>query len=477
MLDLCRSFFAHLDEQGVRYCHWKSNEHLDQALSGRTDLDILVHPQDQSALEDAILRYDIKLILSPANKQFPGLEDYLGFDQETGSFVHLHVHYRMVMGQKYIKNHHLPLEDLFFDNLIEKEGIKIPRPELELILLYIRGHIKADYESIIKHGIKGVVTDDYTAFPQDIESEFRHLIATSDMAEVEVLLELTGLPIAFDRMSTFCQRLVKNELKFHQIFTEQRYLLKALSPYRRAKSTLIYLSYFMFFLDTFTIVNRFKVYKRKRLVGEGKVIAFIGADGSGKSTLTADISKWLSWKLTTNNYYYGIPKSRTAGVFSILSRALTKLNMKRLVHFSQSLFWLYVAKHRQKVSQATAYSKIDGELALTDRFPLENFWNMPEPMDGPRLLSESSGIHSLFSDRERVMYRSLYYPDLLIVLQVDLDVLRTRKPDLPSLADHTLKADAINGLDENLKNSCLIDANKSYEEVLIEVKRKIWSVL
>ena len=118
-----------------------------------------------------------------------------------------------------------------------------------------------------------------------------------------------------------------------------------------------------------------------------------------------------------------------------------------------------------------------GEVGLTDRFPLKNFWTMPEPMDGPRLLNEKKGIHSFFSDRERVMYQSLYYPDLLIVLQVDLDVLRTRKKDLPSLPEHTLKADAINGLDKSLKNVCLIDANKPYDEVLIEVKRKIWEVL
>ena len=27
---------------GIRYCHWKSNEHLDASVAGLTDLDVLV---------------------------------------------------------------------------------------------------------------------------------------------------------------------------------------------------------------------------------------------------------------------------------------------------------------------------------------------------------------------------------------------------------------------------------------------------
>ncbi|HWL90278.1 MAG TPA: hypothetical protein VNP90_02835, partial [Actinomycetota bacterium] len=31
-----------LADHGVRFCHWKSNEHLAAGLAGRTDLDLLV---------------------------------------------------------------------------------------------------------------------------------------------------------------------------------------------------------------------------------------------------------------------------------------------------------------------------------------------------------------------------------------------------------------------------------------------------
>lgn len=477
MLKLCREFFSYLDKEQIRYCHWKSNEHLIEAVSGKTDLDVLVHADDQMKLESAITQFEIKKIMSPPSKQYPGLEDYLGFDTETGKFIHLHVHYRMVMGQKYIKNHWLPLEELFFANLIEKDGIKIPRPELELILLYIRGHVKADYSSIIKHGIKGFYDNSYTAFPQDIESEFRHLIATSDMDVVAGLLQESGLPLSIDRLIRFCNRLKNKELKFHQVLSEQIFLLRALSGYRRAKSWLIYFSYFAYFLQTFSVVQKFKKPQKKTLPQSGISVALIGADGSGKSTLSADLKKWLSWKMRVDLLYYGIPKTKTVAFFSFVARGLAKFKLDSFLAMQESLFWLYVARQREKVSQQSGLTKLHGGIALMDRFPMKQFREMPEPMDGPRLINRKEGIHSLFSDRERVVYESLRVPDIIIVLQVDYDVLKNRKKDLPPENEHRIKADAINRLSEQNDGVVVIDANQPYEAVLLSAKRIIWNAI
>ena len=41
----------------------------------------------------------------------PGMESFLGFDPTTGTLLHLDVHYRLVLGEQLIKNHHLPVED------------------------------------------------------------------------------------------------------------------------------------------------------------------------------------------------------------------------------------------------------------------------------------------------------------------------------------------------------------------------------
>lgn len=40
MLEVCKQLFYQWNESDVRYCHWKSNEHLMEGLDGKTDLDV-----------------------------------------------------------------------------------------------------------------------------------------------------------------------------------------------------------------------------------------------------------------------------------------------------------------------------------------------------------------------------------------------------------------------------------------------------
>mgnify|MGYP000081776290 CR=1 FL=1 len=476
MLDICKNHFEYLEKHNIRYCHWKSNEHLDAAVNGKTDLDVLIHSDDKAEFEDSLTKFEYKEILSPPNKQFPGLADYLGFDKETGTFTHLHVHYRLIMGQKYIKNHWLPLEDLFFDNLIVKDGVYIPRPEIELILLVIRAHVKTDMISLAKQAIKNTYTNLYTAFPTDIESEFKHLIANSDLDEVKRLLNETKLPLEFSRLTQFFDRISNDALKFNHIFSLQRYILKALKPYRRATGLSVYFSYALFYINSFHMVNQFRKLKKKSLIGEGKVFAIVGADGSGKSTLSKDISKWLSWKMTTNNYYYGIPKTKVSASFVFFMRVFSKLKLNYADRLTKALFWVYVAKVRSNVSHSTMVDQIEGQIALTDRFPLKDFHTMKEPMDGPRLQNDFDDSLKYFAKKEKLIYRTFNQPDEIFVLQVDIDELRKRKTDL-SLEDHIVKANAVNAITEKDNNITLINANRPYEEVVLDIKRRIWSAL
>ena len=45
-------FLQNIEENNIRYVHWKSNLNLHNALLGDDDLDILVHPEDQEKLEN-----------------------------------------------------------------------------------------------------------------------------------------------------------------------------------------------------------------------------------------------------------------------------------------------------------------------------------------------------------------------------------------------------------------------------------------
>ena len=475
MLALCIEFFSHLNQQGTRYCHWKSNEHLDQALAGKTDLDVLVHIDDKHALNTALAEFNFKEILSPEAKQFPGMSDYLGFDNETGEFIHLHVHHFLVLGQKYIKNHYLALEDWMFSNLVMKDNVYIPCPEIELLLLTIRAHLKVDVISLAKHAIKDFSSAQYTAFPRDIENEFHALIKRSDHEKFNELLAESQLPLDVNLFQVFFQRFSNNELSALHLFIAQRSILRSLRHYRRSNSPIVFLKYARFTVSEWPVIRKVLTFKRKKILGRGKIISLVGADGSGKSTLINDINKWLKWKLTVNQYYYGIPKNAIKRVNYYLNRIFDRFNLPQAKEKLEVYYWLYVARNRVNISATAQVNANNGHIVITDRFPLKQFREMPEPMDGPRLGQNPKFADTIWTKREEEIYNLIEDSDITFALQVELEELRRRKTDL-DMETHTTKANAVNNLEAN-GSLVLIDANRPYDEVLLDLKRRIWNAI
>src|SRR3990172_4956487 len=100
-LEILSELFQALNAAGIRYCFWKSTHGLDDALRGEGDLDLLVDRSDATRLRAMISDRDFKPFLSAPQRQFPAVEDYLGFDRRAGRIVHLHLHYRVIIGGHY----------------------------------------------------------------------------------------------------------------------------------------------------------------------------------------------------------------------------------------------------------------------------------------------------------------------------------------------------------------------------------------
>ena len=475
MLEICKHFFDDLNKKAVRYCHWKSNSHLDAAVNGRTDIDILVSKDDQEEFEAVMTAFDFKRILSQPDKQFRGFEDYLGFDLKTGRFVHLHVHYRLVLGQQYIKNHRLPLEQLYFDNLIQRQGVNIPCAELELIILIIRAHVKTDLISLLKHAIKDLMGARYTAFPRDIENEFRELHKDCDADKFSLTLQQSGLPLPEEFCTRFLDRFLNDNLRFHHILLGQIQILRWLRPYRRRTGIGVYVTYLRLFILNSRLASRFRPPKRKTMYGSGAAISVVGADGSGKSTLIKDLDKWLSWKLTVRQYYYGIPKNAVSKLSSLTMRVFNKIGLKSFASSVLDVFWIYVARYRKSVSEKIIRDREKGRVVITDRFPLHDFRSMQEAMDNPRIDPDRKLLGKNLRLIEESYYDAIELPDKIVVLQVHIDELRRRKSDI-ELDKHELKAEAVNRIVTTDVIS-VVDANRPYDEVLLQVKTQIWNAL
>ena len=143
-LAVIRKLFDCLHEEGIRYCQWKSNQHLDASMVGATDFDLLVDRRDARRFAKILAQEGVKPFRKIAGDEYPGIEDYLAFDTERGALSHVHVHYQLTVGEKFLKGYRLPWEReaLAARRFDTEHGIWVMDPRLELLVLVTRAAIK-----------------------------------------------------------------------------------------------------------------------------------------------------------------------------------------------------------------------------------------------------------------------------------------------------------------------------------------------
>jgi len=140
-----------LDERGVAYCHWKSNDHLAAALSGDTDLDILVDPAGIDDVYAIFAELACRRGRVANARNDVGLEDFLGVDDESGRMVHFHVHYRIPGGERHNKRFRLPWERTVLETRVRDEsGVWVTAPAVEVVLLLTRYALKLRGRDVVR---------------------------------------------------------------------------------------------------------------------------------------------------------------------------------------------------------------------------------------------------------------------------------------------------------------------------------------
>jgi hypothetical protein len=479
-LKLSTRLFEELAIRGVRYSHWKSNEHLLEALAGISDLDLLIDKVSRPRFEQCLFELGFEQMLSPRIKRFDGLEDYLGFDHETGELLHLHIHYRLVLGEKRVKNHHLPVERWVLDNQTTMNGVEIPTAGTEAFLLYLRLLLKADARTALRSALKRQPHP----FPSSIYRELHHLLSQAEDSEITALAQQSGLAISFDDFGNFLVRARSDRLGSWYVFRQRRKLLRQLRPYQRY-STLTCLGRKMWYRIRYSRPSQtIAPIRKKSLPGKGLVIGIVGADGSGKSTLASDLDHWLSWKLRVEHLYFGQPKRdlRLKTVRKI-GYALGKLDritgqklrpLTRLAERSRQQQWIFIARHRFHLSRRAARARSAGHIVLAERHPMPELFEMSTPMDGPRLNGSNTRTPpNKAAGAEWALYESMPSPDRYLVLDGDLATLHSRKPDTEPV-EHMDKVKAINRV---AANHIRISSTAPYREMELAARRELWQVL
>lgn len=464
------------EEYNVDYCHWKSNQHLPEALSGETDLDILVDENKSEQCEILLSKLGFQKVISPPWAQYPYIHDWIGFDEQTGRACHVHLHYRLIIGEKYIKNLHLPLENWLLSTTRIQSSVRVPQYEKELILLIIRSVLKTSVVSLLKGILKPS-----NIFPKNIREELNWLIDNSDLDNIPRLVQEMDLSIQPNFFKHYLNKYTKNEISSAYIWHAKKELQSKLKKYKTTsawKRKITYIPYTK-------VLNLFRKKRKKHLPHDGLYIAIVGCDGSGKTTLSLDLKRWLGWKIQTVHTYFGIPKTFPARPIHITYK-LGFAGLRKVLPITTSLvvttenwidavWWLYIARKRKRIHKRNIRLKKKGYIIIAERFPLREFWSMAHPMDGPRIKKSRNRLMNILHEKERSIYRSISLPDRLFILQASIEELRLRKPNTnKELQD--AKAKAVNTLKSQHKYS-FINAEQPYEKVLLEIKRLTWKEL
>ena len=484
-LQIAKKLFANFEAEQLTYCHWKSNQHLQEGLCGLTDLDLLALEEEAPKLERVFEQ--LAMVKVKATQQdYPGIEDWLGFDRASGALIHLHLHYKLVLGEKNLKSIHLPLENWLLKNSVSSEEVRIAAPECELMLLIIRAVLKIDSTDLIKALIKRSPS----ILPVGTRREFDWLLERWNRKHFVSLFKKSNLPLDLNIFLQFIEHYNKGSLTTFYLLRTRLYFLRRLKPYSRYSGFQAFLLRTGSFIKSLPVFKKGKNKSKKRLAGRTLFFALVGADGSGKSSLVRDLKKWLGWKLAVDQIYFGIPKQQlfrhfTKGLASVareakkISRRFKFSPLERIFKHCEktfnALYWLYLGRSRLlKYKKALALAA-SGQVVIADRYPLEAFKKMKEPMDGPRIPSRPGPLLAKMASLEREYYQKISDPPLMLVLQADLNVLKERRSDL-ALSSHIEKCRAVNQI-KACENVYIVNAEADYAEVLLTCKQLIWSYL
>jgi thymidylate kinase len=450
---------------GVSYCLWKSFDRLVEGIRGRTDFDILVEAGKEQEVFKYLIQNSWIRVNAESWRQFPDVHDFIQYDSQYKKFIHFHVHFRLVMGEKRIKSLSLPLEELYLRTASAVGGIFQAMPELELCVFVLRSTLKItwwDYARVVRRQDRKVIY-------KNLIPEFQSIRQRCNRSRLESLLQHPSLSFinkalildAFDDFYTLT-------------FSRRHQLKRQIAPYRR----------YGYLERMYTTIKRSREERTighgKTLLGHGLSFAFCGADGSGKTTLVDSIEALFSQHLKVARYYMGgnnLSRNFPRKLFYVLFNKpfLGARKLCNILHFkpgarvSEKLYFGFTnyLKAREKYSRYKK-SMIDiehGALVLYERFPV-----FPDGGDGVALSEEA-----YFQQCEQRIYDRIEPPDLTFVLMVDSEVAIERKADhRPNVIREKTTAFR-NFVDENPNklNFVVIDGNTSMNAVLQLVADRI----
>lgn len=470
-----------LEQAGIEYCHWKSNEAIDRSMSGDNDLDLLVSRRHVQAFVE-LLSASGFVRSAKRTRRVPGIESFYGLDEASGRLVHVHAHYALVLGDDRTKNHRLPIEDAYIRSSKPAAGVdlRIPAAEFELAVLVIRLVLKyCTWDEMVWNRARG-----RRAGPSHSERrEFAYLLERAGPAEADSVL-LAHAPYCTEELFAECLHAVAPGAPLGTRLRAGRRLERCLQANarrsRRADRTLRVVRRF-----TEAARRRLRRRDRNRPAAGGALIAIIGGDGAGKSTALATLEGWLGASFDVRVVHLGKPSwSRTTyclrAILKVVhraSRVLPRPISDRVTEFRSVTWLLCTGRDRQLAYRRARRFTSQGGIVLCDRYPHPRVMSMEGPLIRRTVGDDRmSAVVRAMCRREECYHRSIAPPDLLAVLRLDPEIAVERKWD-ENPDSVRRRSTEIWQADWRGSGAHVVDASRPKEAVAGELKALVWSTL
>lgn len=487
-LKIVRNLLNKLNKN-IEYCHWKSNQHFDKALIGVDDLDILINKDQKNNLLQILSELNFKHFYTPTTRSYVGIEDWLGFDTETGIIIHLHLHYNLIVGEKHLKGFHLPFEKSILSNRRYDENQKVYMSAYhdEMLLLILRLGMKNRKRDFIKGNVFEKSTYDEFNWLKDNCQNFIKIINNNE--------------ILTTRLKKVIIEIYKGDFKWTTMNKLKRYLYKDFKCYSQGNSLHNTLKRHLHEINRIRLEIKKRYIKskytflRRRSSSGGRIIAILGSDGAGKSSSIKEIESWLKKVIDIRYFYLGSGDGNSSilrmplklakklaqklGLIKTTNNFSTsKLNDKensynKPLGFARKL-WIYtLSKERIRKLIKANRCKIHGYTVITDRFPQSEFAGL---CDGPKLCNKQGIVANI--EKESFRIAKMCAPDLAIKLIVSPEVAIKRKPNEIELETSKNLTERVKKIKfSDYTKEVLINADKPQKEVILDIKRAIWNEL
>jgi len=475
-----------LEDAKVPYCHWKSNNALERSASGENDLDLLVSRGAAVRCVEVLSRMGFKEAEGGAGRRVSGVRDFYGCEPRAERLVHAHVHYQLVVGHDMTKNVRIPIEEPFVGSAMQGLLFKVPAPHYEYVVFVIR--------MALKHlGWDAVVSNDRKL--KDAEQrELEYLQGRCDMAEVEQILK-RHLPYIDSALFKECVAALRAESSAYACMKSGRAVQRALEANARHR----------FVSDVFRkVVRRWGLRFRRRIMKSpvrrkfsagGAMIAIVGGDGAGKTTLVTRLYSWLSGDLCTIMIHMGKPPEsittklvraglRVGTIFGVYPH-LNAMTPYRQEGKGSSFRGRYPWMLREACKARDRYATYlkgrryvnRGGIVISDRFPVPQVSLMEAPVIGRIAKGGANNrLTRYLMNYERRCYERITPPELLIVLRLDPEVAVRRKTGEDPIQVRA-RSNEVWEADWMGSGVHVVDGGMSKDEVLFSIKSLIWSRL